>query len=83
MPQSVVSDRKLSRRRVAKVAEDVMQNGRAIFEQLYPEYECTDEPTVYISDYCAGAYIYCRMKRREVIPCGTLRRDSGARSADG
>lgn len=59
-----VSDRKISRYRVSKVVKDVLRDGVQIFEALYPDYECTEAPTVYISDYCAGAYINCRMRRR-------------------
>ena len=59
------SDRKMSRRRMALVAADVQKNGRAIFEALYPGYRVVELPDVKYSDFMAGAYIYCRMRRKE------------------
>lgn len=58
------SDKRISRRRVAQVAMDVMHAGVDIFRALYPGYEPTEAPRVYISDYVAGAYIQCRLRRR-------------------
>ena len=63
-PVTRTSDHKISRRRVAMVAMDVMHDGMDIFRALYPGYEPTEAPRIYISDYVAGAYIYCRMRRR-------------------
>ena len=60
-----VSDRKVSRRRLAKVAADVMRDGREILEKLYPGYRLVEAPTVRYSDFMAGAYIYARMRRRD------------------
>ena len=62
-PEVTVSNRKVSRRRAALVAQDVQQYGRAIFEKLYPGYQCAEEPTVRYSDFMAGAYIFARMRR--------------------
>ena len=62
-PTVTVSDRKISKRRAAMVAMDVMQFGREIFEKLYPGYKLADEPTVRFSNFVAGAYIYARMRR--------------------
>jgi hypothetical protein len=59
------SDRKMSRRRMALVAADVQKNGRAIFEALYPGYKVVELPDVKYSDFMAGAYIYCRLRRRD------------------
>ena len=64
-PVPRVSDRKLSRRRAAKIAEDVAFMGRAIFEKLYPGYRVAETIRVTYSDFLAGAYIYCRMRRRD------------------
>ena len=64
-PITSSADRKLSRRRVARVAMDVMRDGVEIFRALYPGYEPTEPPQVFISDWVAGAYIYCRLRRRE------------------
>lgn len=60
-----ISSRKVSRRRAAKVAEDVRQYGRDIFERLYPGYRCVEFPEVRYSDFVAGARIYCRMRLRD------------------
>ena len=63
-PKVTVSDRTMSRRRAMKVATDVMQWGRQIFEQLYPEYRCVELPEVHFSDFVAGAYIRASLRRR-------------------
>ncbi len=66
-PEVTISDRKISRRRAALVARDVMQWGRQILEQVYPGYRCVEEPQVRFSDFVAGAYIYARLRK---IPSG-------------
>ena len=63
-PKVTVSDRTMSRRRAMKVATDVLQWGRQIFEQLYPEYRCVELPEVHFSDFVAGAYIRASLRRR-------------------
>lgn len=75
-PVETVSDRKISRRRAARVAADVQQYGRAIFEGLYPGYQCVEEPVVRYSDFVAGAYISARLRRidRESPPWERARR---------
>lgn len=62
-PTVTVSNRKVSRRRAALVAEDVRQYGRQVFEALYPGYQCTAEPVVKYSEFVAGAYIYARLRK--------------------
>jgi len=64
-PVERVSDRKVSRRRLQLVAEDVRRDGRLILEKLYPGYRVQGEIQVCYSDYMPGAYIYCRMRRRD------------------
>lgn len=64
-PEITVSNRKVSRRRAALVAQDVQQYGREIFERLYPGYQCVEEPTVRYSDFIAGAYIFARLRRMD------------------
>lgn len=66
-PEVTVSDRKISRRRAAKIAADVKQDGVAIFEKLYPGYKCVEQPRVLYTDFVAGAYIYARLRKREDI----------------
>lgn len=62
-PDVKTSDRKISRRRAAKIAADVQHNGREIMEKLYPEYRL-ERIEVKYSDFVGGAYIYARMRRR-------------------
>lgn len=62
-PSETVSNRKVSRRRAAMIAQDVQHNGREIFEKLYPGYSC-ERVEVKYSDFVAGAYIYARMRMR-------------------
>lgn len=62
-PDVKVSDRKISRRRAAQIAQDVQHSGREILEKLYPGYRC-ERVEVKYSDFVAGAYIYARMRRR-------------------
>lgn len=63
-PEVRVSDRKISRRRAAMIAQDVQHNGREILEALYPGYSC-ERVEVKYSDFVAGAYIYARLRRRK------------------
>lgn len=65
MPVPRISDRKVSRRRLALLAADIMASGPEIFGRLYPEYKLVEEPVVRFSDFVAGAYIYARLRRRE------------------
>ena len=63
-PEVRESDRRVSRTRLAKIARDVMADGKEILEKLYPEYRLEEVPVVRYSDFIAGAYIYARMRRR-------------------
>ena len=67
-PVETVSDRKISRRRAARIAADVMNDGRAIFEAVYPGYRCVESPTVRYSDFVAGAYIFARLRKVDASP---------------
>lgn len=62
-PTVTTSDRKVSRRRAAQVAADVMQWGRQIMEKLYPGYRCAEDPLVRFSGWVEGAYIFARLRR--------------------
>lgn len=64
-PQPEISDRAISRRRVSAIAADVTRNGREIFQKIYPEYTMAETPQVRYSDFCSGAYIYARMRRKQ------------------
>ena len=57
--------RKMSRRRAMKVARDVQIDGREIFEKLYTGYRVAEDIRVTYSDFMPGAYIYCRMRKRD------------------
>lgn len=63
LPTPTVSERKVSRRRLSRIAADVQRDGREILEKIYPGYKLV-EATVHYSDYVAGAYIYARMRAR-------------------
>ena len=63
-PDVKVSDRRISRRRLAQIARDVQYAGKEILEKLYPEYQLVEVPEVKFSDFVAGAYIFARMRRR-------------------
>lgn len=63
--QPRISDRKVSRRRLSRLAANVMRDGREILERLYPGYQLAEAPRVTYSDFVSGAYIYARMRRRD------------------
>lgn len=63
-PEVKISDRRISRTRLARIARDVMRDGKEILEKLYPEYRLEEIPVVKYSDFVAGAYIYARMRRK-------------------
>ena len=74
-PKVTTSDTKISRRRVAKIAEDVRVAGIEIFESIYPDYRVIELPEVAISDFTAGAYI--RVKLRRKYPRGAKKTNDG------
>ena len=63
-PKQSVADKKISRRRVEAIAQDVEGNGKAIFEKLYPGYIFV-EATVKFSKFVSGAYMYITMCKRD------------------
>lgn len=65
MPRPTVSDRRISRRRMALIAADVRRDGAAILEKIYPGYKVVELPEPRFSDFVPGAYIYARLRRRE------------------
>ena len=64
-PVPRISDRKMSRRRMGRIAADVQRDGQTILESLYPGYKVVELPDVKYSDFVAGCYIYARMRRRD------------------
>lgn len=56
-----VSDRKVSRRRLSRLAANVMRDGREILEGLYKGYQLAEVRVTY-SDFVAGAYVYARLR---------------------
>lgn len=69
MPQPVIAEKKISRRRVEKIAGDMSADqgqAREILEKLYPGYEML-ECVVRTSTWVAGAYISVIMVAKEVM----------------
>lgn len=64
-PTVTVSDRRISRRRAVRIAEDVRYAGREILERLHPGYQLAEAPRVTYSDFMPGCFIYARMRRRD------------------
>ena len=62
-PQPDVSDRAISRRRVARIAADVARDGRTILQRIYPGYVAAEMPQVRFSEFTSGCYIYARMRK--------------------
>lgn len=86
-PVEFVSDRKVSRRRVERIAKAMIgeeAEARAIFEKTYPGYRM-ESVSVKICEWAPGAYIYCTMFQEErngagrstgaggIIPVGGIR----------
>jgi len=67
-PDVRVSNRKISRRRAAAVADDMQGCAKEIMEKIYPGY-VLERAEVKYSDFIAGAYIYARMRRRKEPTC--------------
>lgn len=63
IPKETVADKKISRRKVEKIARDVEVEGRQIFEKLYPGYHVVGEVQVFTSTIVPGAYIRVRLRR--------------------
>ncbi len=68
VPQPTVSDRKISRRRLARLAADMKAHAREAFENTvlkrgakYEDYNFVESIVSY-SDYVSGAYIYARFR---------------------
>ena len=88
-PQPRVSDRRVSRRRLLRLAAGIKAEQKAIFEKLYPRHKLV-ELTVSFSDFMPGAYIYARLRRAPLKEppwerCGTRNRQrpyAAGRGAD-
>ena len=64
-PKVTTNDSKISRRRMAQIAADVMFAGREIFEEkLFPGFRLIEDVQVKTSEYVAGAYIYAKLRKR-------------------
>ena len=67
IPQATEADKKISRRRVEKIAQDIQRDpdlARLHMEACYPGYEVL-EMTVKTSDWVTGAYVYAVMCKKE------------------
>ena len=58
-----VSDHKISKRRMRRIAEDINANGRQILESVYPGYKLSELPHIRWSPYVDGVYLSARMIR--------------------
>lgn len=65
-PEVLVSDKKISRRRVSQIAADVRANAAEIFGRVYPGWRLVEEPSVTTSDFVAGAYIRAKLRIMDV-----------------
>ena len=63
-PRVTVSDHKISRRKMERVAVEAEESGREILERMYPGYEMRERPTVRRSEFYPGAYLYAVLWRR-------------------
>ena len=84
-PQETSADRKVSRRRVERIAESIRRDpveARAHLERCYPGYRVL-ELEVKTSDWVSGAYVYAVMARKEEPQRGVrdLRGDGDHRRA--
>ena len=66
-PAVSVSDRKISRRRAAQIAADVRVDGRDVLEKVWPGWRVVEEPTVWVSDFVPGAYIWAKLRKKEDV----------------
>ena len=63
-PKGTTSERRMSKRKVERLAEGLTGCAGEVFERVYPGYELVDYE-VARSEYVAGAYIRARMRRRD------------------
>jgi len=63
-PRVTVSDHKISRRKMERVACEEEESGREILERMYPGYEVRERPVIRRSEFYPGAYLYAVLWRR-------------------
>ena len=66
-PRESVSDHKISKSRMERIACEAEEQGREIFERLYPGYEMRERPTVLRSEWMPGAYVYARLWKKGAV----------------
>jgi hypothetical protein len=66
-PKITTADRKISRRKAEKMAQDFENAPAAIFGKLFPEYDFTG-CELYRSQFVGGVYIYARMIKKQTAP---------------
>lgn len=66
-PKITTSDSKFSRRAAAKLAQETMEDARALFAKKYPGYYLVEQPAVHYSDFLPGVYIYAFMRKIEGV----------------
>lgn len=80
-PKKTVSDKKLTVRRMERLALAMQIEGRAILEKAYPGYKVVGDVVVRRSAFVCGAYIYANLRRiDESAPKD--RRRKGRRNTD-
>ena len=63
-PRVTVSDHKISKRKMERVATEAEESGREILERMYPGFEVRERPTVRRSEFYPGAYLYAILWRK-------------------
>lgn len=64
-PKETISDKKITRRKMEKLAGAMASEGKAILEKAYPGYRVIGDVCVRRSEFVAGAYVYANMRRIE------------------
>lgn len=67
-PRKTVSDKKLTMRRMERLAAAMQMDGRAILEKAYPGYRVVGDIIVRRSAFVGGAYIYANLRRIDDRP---------------
>lgn len=62
-PKITVSDHKLSRKQIWKLASRMESEAWPVLRKVYPGYATVMEPVVRSSEFCSGFYVYARMYR--------------------
>lgn len=64
-PKVTVSDSKFSRHAAARLAQETMEDARALFAKKYPGYYLVEQPLIRYSDFLPGVYIYAMLRKAD------------------